>query len=168
MANISGLHGFEFKDYFNKLTPLRHCYLGVRSIDEIPYHLGNKRFLICNLSPAGHPGSHWVVIFRSHKENVEIFNSLGFENLDLIKPHLNFSFKTQLVYNDVAVQVATSSTCGFFCIYFAVHRVLNLDQTFDETFEEIFSFNKHENETTVMNFCNHLKEIDNESQLFDF
>ena len=170
MSEADALYGTDFEPYFKKLDLIYPHFIGVVSIDQIPPRFPEKHFLIVNLSPAGTPGSHWIVIIRSHKSLIEIFNSLGFENLDLIKSHLKFRFTAEIQFNNTTVQLPTSSSCGLYCIYFAVHRVLNFDQGFEETMADYFTENLTSNENKVALFCKHLKELksgSDESFLFD-
>lgn len=166
--NPKGLFGSDFKLYFDKVPIIRGHWKGVKSIDCLPKSIPVRQFLIVNLSPSSHPGSHWVVLFRSHKDSLEIFNSLGFDNVNHIKPYFKFNFRTHLSYNNSAVQLTTTATCGFYCIYFAIFRLLNLDQPFDEILDEIFSNDLLLNENKVTNFCRHLLHISDESELLDF
>ncbi len=164
-----GLYASDFETYFNKVEWIKPLFLSVTSIDKLPTTLPLKHFVIVNLSPSGTAGSHWTLLVRSHKKCIEVFNSLGCENLDTFTPHLRFRFAAEIEFNNTQVQKSTSSTCGLFCIYFIIHRTLNFDQSLDEIMTEIFSHDLNENENKVTNFCNHL--LDNstdESLIFDF
>ena len=170
MSELEGLYGDDFEDYFNKLDIVYPHFMGVTSIDKIPTRFPIRHFLIVNLSPSGTPGSHWVVIVRSNKNLIEIFNSLGCDDLEPIKSHLSFRFTAEIEFNNTALQMATSTSCGLYCIYFAIHRVLNFDQAFEETLSDYFVENLAANENKVAQFCKHLKQLkpgDDESFLFD-
>lgn len=142
-------------------------WLGVRPLDKIPRKFPPKKFLIVNLSPSFHPGSHWIVLCRPHKDRMELFNSLGSQTIDDLKPHLNFTFKSKISFNNSPLQLDSSSSCGLYCIYFVIHRFLNLDQDFDEVLEDSFAPSLHENENKVSNFCQHLLNLSHPSKLFD-
>lgn len=163
-----GLRGFEFKEYFNKVPIVRHYYLKVCSLDEIPSSFKIRQFAIVNLSTTSQPGSHWIVIFRSGKHIYEIFNSLGFASLDILVPYFKPTVKVDIVYNEQQFQSSSTSTCGFFCIYVAIHRVLSYDQCFSHVLQEVFSSSNTEaNETKCINFCRRLKASVDDSVLFE-
>lgn len=169
MTNAArGLFSSDFSMYLNRVPVIARHFHSVRAIDELPRTLPVRHFVIVNLSPRHHSGSHWLVILRSQKDTIEIFNSLGFQNLAQIRPYLNFNFRTHLTYNNTAFQLSSSSSCGLYCIYYVVFRLLNLDMDFEEVLDEIFCSNKVENENKVAKFCQHLLNISNESDLYDF
>ena len=169
MSGSEGLYGSDFQTYFRRFNLIEPLFLGVTSIDKIPQTIPLKKFVIVNMSPSGTPGSHWIVIVRSHKKCLEIFNSLGWENLDMIRAHLKFRFAAEIEFNNTQVQMSTTATCGLFCIYFIIHRVLNFDLSLNETMSEIFTSNLSKNENKVTKFCSHLMETNNdESLIFDF
>jgi hypothetical protein len=153
---LEGLKGFEFDKYFNKIDLSSQLFFGVYSIDLIPI-IPIKHFVICNLSPSNEPGTHWIVILRPDNTSLEIFNSLGYKNLDTLKPHLkNFSHSVDLEFNYDQFQPDDSTYCGYFCIYFAIHRVLNYDLSFVTILEDYFSSNKNNNNELVYNYCQNL------------
>jgi len=168
MSN-EGLYASDFEAYFTKLEWLKPLFLSVTSIDKLPTVFPLRHFVIVNLSPSGTVGSHWTLLVRSHKKCIEVFNSLGCDNIDTFMPHFQFRFAAEIEYNNTQVQKSTTSTCGLFCIYFIIHRALNFDQSLDEIMTEIFSHNLEENENKVTKFCSHLLDDDfDESLLFDF
>jgi len=167
-SQSKALFSSDFKRYFSKVPIISKHFNSVRAIDQLPKTLPVRQFLIVNASPSNHRGSHWFVIFRSHKDSIEIFNSLGNENLNQLKPYLKFKFKARLFYNNTQVQLSTSSSCGLYCIYFAIFRLLNIDQPLDEILDEIFCTNLNQNENKVEKFCQHLLNMNDESDLFDF
>jgi len=167
-SSLTGLSSSDFPIYFKKVAELQNHCLGVRPIDQVPNKIPVKKFIILNLSPSTHPGSHWVVLIRPHGNELELFNSLGSKDLADIKPYLNFNFKADLSFNNTPVQLPTSSTCGLFCIYFAAHRLFNLDESFEEFLEENFSTSLQENENKVTAFCQHLLNISDDAHLFEF
>ena len=168
MSNVvDGLRSSDFHSYFSKGPTLLEHWQGVKSIDQIPRNLKLRKFVIVNLSPSGHPGSHWIVLCRSEKNQLELFNSLGTRNLSSIRNYLNFNFKCSISYNNSPVQLPTTTSCGLYCIYFAVHRIFNFDMKFSEVMEEIFEPELKYNEDKVENFCRHLSQISHPLQLFD-
>jgi len=164
-----GLYASDFEPYFKRLEWMRPCFLSVTSIDKIPATLPVRHFIIVNESQSGSIGTHWLLIVRSHRKCIEVFNSLGFENLDSLIPYLKFRFTADIEFNNTQVQKSTTASCGLFCIYFIVHRALNFDQNFEEVMSEIFTHDLTQNENKVAQFCKHL--LDNnieESLIFDF
>lgn len=163
---MESVKGFEFLNYFSKVPIVNNQFLKVIAIDEIPKVIPVKHFVIVNLSPKHLSGSHWIVLIRSERNCLEIFNSLGGDTYNTIKNYFNFTAKLVIHTNETAFQSSTSSTCGYFCIYFAVNRILNLDMSFDHLLEHIFSDNIDINETNVVEFCNNLLIDGNENLLF--
>jgi hypothetical protein len=162
---MSGLRGFEFSLYFEKLPFVNKLLSGIYSIDKIPKTLKEKHFLICNLSPSNLPGTHWIAIIRSEKHTLEIFNSLGVNNLDSLKPYFKFPNNFELIFNEEKFQSNTSINCGFFCIYFIIYRIMNFDMSFEHLIEEIFNADENINDSLVTNFCQKL--LLNDENLFD-
>jgi len=169
MTNSSdGLHGYEFKLYFQNLPIVNHFYKNVCSLDEIPKFLKPKQFVVVNLSKQSEPGSHWFVIVRSDKTIYEVFNSLGFHNLDAVRPYLKLRKSIDVVFNEHAYQLSNTSTCGYFCIYFIVHRILNNDMSFHHLLDHIFDENNEANENKVTQFCYRLKHLSKNDNLENF
>lgn len=166
--NSEGLHGYDFVEYFKKIPIVNHYYKSVYSIDEIPNTLKVRQFIICNLSKKSEPGTHWIAIVRSDKKIYEVFNSLGYENLDTLLPYMRLKIKADVVFNEEAFQLSDSTTCGLFCIYFIVHRVLNYDMHFDHLLQDIFVLDKEINEKKVITFCDRLKKALDDSDLFEY
>lgn len=161
------LHGYQFLEYFNAMPHVKSCFRGVYSIDEIP-SLKVRQFIVCNLSKKSEPGTHWFVIVRSEKKTYEIFNSLGFPNLNILSPHLKFRSKIEVQFNEEKFQMMATDTCGLFCIYFGVERCLNFDLNFTHLLEEIFTKNLEQNETNVSEFCNKLTMANSDSNVSIF
>lgn len=162
---MNGLRGDEFQEYFGKVSHVQPYFFGVYSIDSLPISLPIKKFLIVNLDPQTAPGSHWLVICRPSRFILEIFNSLGFETLDILMPHFKFRTRFEVHFNKQQFQENLSTICGFFCIYFAIFRVLNYDMSFEHLLEDIFDVDLNINETKTFNFCSNLI-INGESNLF--
>lgn len=163
---VQPLSTSDFQPYLNNIPDLLPHWAGVRALDEIPSVLKVKSFLIVNTAPKEKREGHWIVIGRTQLGILEIFNSLGFESLKSIKPYLNFIFKSEIIYNNSAVQLPTSSSCGLYCIYYAVHRFFNLDIPFDEFMEDTFTSDLNKNEILVSQFCHHLLNLSNAHNLF--
>lgn len=155
--NEEGLRGNEFNNYFVKIPHVLDLFSGVVAINEIPLQIPIRHFIICNLSENHLPGTHWIVIVRPSQNSLEIFNSLGQENLDYLMPYLNLKKEFEISFNKIAFQGVTSKLCGFFCIYFVVFRILNFDLSMIHVLEDIFySTDSIKNDTIVSQFCNNL------------
>jgi hypothetical protein len=162
---MSGIRGYEFETYFKEIPIVNNLYLSVFSIDKIPKSIKEKHFFICNLSPSESPGSHWIVVVRSEKDTLEIFNSLGVENIDNLKPNFRFRNHFNFTFNEQRFQSNQSTSCGLFCIYFIIHRILNFDMCFEHILEDIFNVDPQINENLVINFCDKL--LTKHDNLFD-
>jgi len=162
-----GLRGFEFKEYFAKVPIVNRYFKLVCSLDEIPRSLQVRQFVIVNLSRKIEPGTHWIVIVRSGKQVYEVFNSLGFQNLDILGPHFKLKYRAHVLFNEHKFQLDTSSTCGLFCVYFIVNRVLCYDQCFNHVLQDIFVHDNDVNESKCTAFCYRLKNAIDDSELFE-
>jgi len=163
---VEPLSTSDFKDYFANVPDLKNHMAGIKALDEIPKTLKLKSFIIVNTSVREQKLGHWIVIGRPQKDIVELFNSLGCDSIAPIKPYLKFPFKSEIVYNNSPVQLATSSSCGLYCIYFAVLRYFNLDCSFEEIIEDIFNSDINKNEHRVHQFCHHLLNLTQPHDLF--
>lgn len=163
-----GVRGYEFLEFFKKVPIVLHHYLKVCSLDEIPTQLKIRQFVVVNLSTKIEPGTHWIVIFRSAKYVYEIFNSLGFSNLDILEPYFRPTVRVDVIYNEQQFQSNTSTNCGFYCVYLAIHRVLCYDQPLVHVLDEIFdSSNIEINERRCVSFCERLRASVDDSAIFD-
>lgn len=98
MTNRSeGLRGNEFQTYFNKFPHILQSFSGVCAIDELPQNIAIRHFLVFNLSEKHLAGSHWAIILRSSVNQIEVFNSLGQNNVDYLMPYLKFKNLLQLI-----------------------------------------------------------------------
>lgn len=76
---------------------------GTYTIDELHYLNNNiKGCFIVNFDPHTKPGSHWIWIFKSMKQNVctEYFNSLAQQPLKFF----NFIGPNDYIYNSDKIQ----------------------------------------------------------------
>jgi hypothetical protein len=154
---LEGLKGYEFDQFFNKIEIVKDLFLAVCSIDRIPQLIPTKHFVVCNLSTSDQPGTHWIVIFHSEPDTLEIFNSLGYDNVESLKPYFpNFEEDIKVEFNVNQLQPNDSSNCGYYCIYFAIHRICAYDVSFDTVLEEYFSLNKIKNDELVVTYCKNL------------
>lgn len=156
MTAVEGLKASEFQTYFQKIPHVLRLFSGVYAIDELPKIIPIRHFFICNLSPKHESGSHWITVMRSENNSLDIFNSLGQENLNYILPHFKFRKKYELNYNEDLFQDLSTKTCGFFCIYFAVQRILNYDMSLEHVLEDIFVSDPIKNDELVTSFCKNL------------
>jgi len=152
-----GLRGNEFKTYFDKFPHVLTSFSGVFAIDELPQNIPIRHFVIFNLSEKHLPGSHWAVILRSSANQLELFNSLGQQNLNYVTPYLKFQKHFTINYNEKAVQSVSSKFCGYHCIYFVIFRILNFDMSFEHVLEDIFYSNSLiKNDNIVSQFCHNI------------
>lgn len=156
LTKAEGLRGNEFETYFNKLPQVSSLFLKVCSIDQIPSEIPIKHFVLFNLSKQHEEGSHWALLLRYSKHKLEIFNSLGSDNLNYLNGYLQFDKHFKIDFNKKSVQSLTSTYCGFFCIYFAIFRILNFDMTMEHVLEDIFTSNLIKNDLIVSQFCNNI------------
>jgi hypothetical protein len=134
------MNGREILEVFvNKHSDLLPYFHGIAAIDTLETLPINK-IVIINKSKINSKGSHWFVICRPNKTQLEVFDSLG-TDFDLIKKYVHIPKVTQIVGNKTIFQSATSNTCPLFCIYFCVAKVLNPGVLYDELLDYIFPSN---------------------------
>jgi hypothetical protein len=144
----------EFFAYFEDFALGKRNFKGIHSFDQIPKFLRYRNFIICNTAKSSEVGEHWFVIFKSQRNALELFDSLGVsdEKETLIKEQIHIKSK-YLSFNETQFQSDRSISCGKFCIYFIIHRLYNLDLNFDEFLEEFFDSDVEINEMKVEKFC---------------
>lgn len=102
-------------------------FQGVFSSDTLPSHLptpaGRPFSLVCNLSEAAQPGSHFVsiVVFRNFALYLD---SLGSPCTNPLIADFLRNLKKPTFYNTRRVQDVTSDFCGLYCILFVLHFTL--------------------------------------------
>ena len=145
----------EFRSYFLHFPAIFKLFDGVFSFDKIPKKLKLHHFVICNTDVSSGEGKHWFCLYKSKKNTIECFDSLGVESETKKNNLLNicqFYSANELKINSTQVQASTSTTCGKFCLMFIIERLHNPDLTFDELLDFIFTDDCNENEKTVANF----------------
>jgi hypothetical protein len=104
------------------LTPTCAEYKGTFSSNTIPTQLLQcETFsIVCNLSPAGETGSHFVTII-AQRERVLYLDSLALPCL--VSEINNFlqRLKKPVYSNSQQVQHVKSQFCGFYCILFVLY-----------------------------------------------
>ena len=122
--------------------------------DTLPKTIKYRHFCICNTDVKSGEGKHWICFVRNHKNNVELFDSLGVDSEKslLLKKYCKFRVN-KLVFNETAFQDRTSDTCGKFVLYFAIERMHNLDLSFEDLLHELFDDQISKNEEKVKTFC---------------
>ena len=145
--------GYEIENIIKTKTTwgVKKLFRGVFSSDNLPKYLpfGQSHTLICNHSPAQHPGTHWVAMFISNFGELTYFDSFG-------RPPLNDDIKNfvcnnslTLIYNKVPLQGAMTRTCGLYCLYFIIKccegldlpRILSVFNPFQPEYNDRFILN---------------------------
>lgn len=145
----------QFSLYFSNFPTIFKLFDGVFSFDKIPKNLKIHHFVICNTDISSGEGKHWFCLYRTNKDLVECFDSLGINDLSkktVLVNICNFTGAKELKINNTQLQLLTSQTCGKFCLMFVIERLHNPDLTFDELLDFIFTDDCNENEKTVANF----------------
>lgn len=102
------------------LSPICHKFIGVYSANTLPnYNIPTTFSLVCNLSPLGEPGSHFVTVI-SQKECVLYVDSLGFTCVTPQISQFLHHLKKPVLYNTLQIQDFESNFCGFYCILFCL------------------------------------------------
>ena len=116
----------EFALYFANFPIALKLFDGVYSFDKIPTHIKLHHFVICNTDVSSGTGKHWFCLYRSDKNFIECFDSLGIHD-ELKKAALlnvcKFKNVAELKINATPLQLSTSDTCGKFCVMFIIERI---------------------------------------------
>lgn len=86
---------------------------GVYALDEVPSNVKTPGYLVVNTDARGKPGSHWVLVFKSHR--LYYFDSFG---LPPLEPPLRKLPVEE--YNATCVQSPSSVLCGLYCVFVAI------------------------------------------------
>jgi hypothetical protein len=153
------MQGNEILEYLTLFPLFKKHFKGLFSIDTLPKSLGYRKFLIANTDIEKGEGKHWFSCFQSHKNVIEVFDSLGIDEIkkNLLLQYCKF-YQKELIFNTTAFQDSSSSSCGQFVLYFCVERMFNLDVDFDDFLDLIFEENVKKNEETVLEFCREIKD----------
>jgi hypothetical protein len=141
----------DLKSLIECVPWIDYHYKGSSGVDNVP-ELQDYQFAIVNRSPHQSEGSHWVVVYRSAKTKLEIFDSLGSEetarNILAQNYHLvNQTAKTKISLKQY--QRTDSKSCGEFCIYFINHRLHRMQDPFEVILRSIFTDDLEDNESRV-------------------
>lgn len=150
----------DFNLIFENFPKVRNLFDGTCSADTIPKRLKLRRFLICNTDRKDGPGVHWFAIIKTSKNVIEVFDSLGIDEVkcNFLKNNLHFNDVEEVFYNVTPVQSLTSTTCGQFVVYFIIERLSNQDLNFTELLNEIFELKTEVNESKVKSFFKNIIE----------
>ena len=92
-------------------------FMGVFGADEIPRQIPPNHYLIANCCPIHMPGIHWVGLYGSSSEIVELFDSTG--SHPSMYSHLKLPKTCRVIrYNPRQIQGTLSNTCGHFCLLY--------------------------------------------------
>lgn len=136
---------------------LRSCssYLGIYSSDNIPNNLKKSLgCLIVNLSPEGTLGSHFITIILEEKRTLYI-DSLGRKcQISTLQDFLESTHK-EVFYQSRAMQLSSSSYCGFYCMLVVTHYELYCEWT--NPFKEE---RKNNDLQCIFLLCTNIKKIE--------
>ena len=147
---MSWLSGKEIEDAIRKYAnaPTREAFVGVYSIDKLPFAIPQYPFfMIVNTQAHNLPGAHWITIFIDKKRRAEIFDSLALPPQQLVVRWIN-QFARSVTRNRLMYQHPLSDTCGAFALYFVFHRLKG---------HVLFTKTIHVNENIVRSFYYNLK-----------
>ena len=104
-------------------------YKGIFARNELCFIEFEKPALyIVNTAHSFQSYGHWIVIFISDNDQVEIFDSFAKKISDRHANILNFVMRLNksYVYSNKRIQSTISTKCGWFCLYFAYFRCRNI------------------------------------------
>lgn len=115
--------GLSNEEIARALSPLSPSFLGVFSVDAVPYLKVPARYvsLIVNLSRSRTPGSHFVALIyhpdRRHWHYLDPTGMPPFQQL-FEKNFRHYLGNRPVLYNASPFQKGRSNFCGYYCIYF--------------------------------------------------
>ncbi len=135
-------------------------FLNVYALDQLPKHriTESKWLLIANSCPSNRAGLHWLAIFKTNDNSIEVFDSYGGDPTvyDLI-PFLRAQTVTKCQYNATRLQALDSQVCGHYCLYYAYWRCRR--KTMHDIIDSFSNINYARNDTRVYNHVIKLFDI---------
>ena len=144
------MRGKDIKQKIKQFPILKSHFEGVFAIDTIP-HFKKTSFAIINTDLSGSKGVHWVAIYLSPHNSLEVFDSAA-EHFEAISEALKKVGNYNIIHNTAPYQKFGTKSCGLFCIYFILNRILNLETDFYDILNNIFSSNLDINEDIIKEF----------------
>lgn len=144
---------------------LQRSVLGVFSSDELSQvHLPPGMGVIANTDVAGLPGRHWVAFFCNRKNSLEVFDSFGYSEKELIVYFNKFMRNYAYIQsNEKRLQGDDTVVCGQYCLFYLMCRVRGFTmQQITDVFSEdyqlndnfVYSFIDNRFHCCVNNVCN--------------
>jgi hypothetical protein len=117
---------------------------------------------VVNTDSSNEPGRHWIAVFQTSADIVEIFDSFG---KDLSFYGIDF-FKSQKVIRQTEqLQSASSTVCGQYCLFFLLRRA-GCEKYTDII--HLFTQSKVSNDAMVCQYINHYFDLKTKVQDSDF
>lgn len=113
---------YEIKNFFvrNKVSK-KHVYVVPCDMLPINRKLVLPTFIVCNLSPSNHQGSHWSAIYIDKNSNGTFFDSYGCElKVEDIVKFLKVKCKS-IKFSKMQLQPNHSKLCGAYSCMFLIH-----------------------------------------------
>ena len=100
---------------------LEEKFLGVYSLDKIPFILGDGGIIV-NTQTSTLPGEHWLSIYNSN-EVIKVFDPFGFYYPSILVNKLK-TMRKRIEYNRIRYQKTLSITCGEHCLLWLYSQTL--------------------------------------------
>jgi hypothetical protein len=121
------MDGLTLDKAFKRCGQTNKYYCGVFSVDNFPAKCAKSYpcFYLVNTDLSSGGGEHWLILFYTTPQHLEIFDSLG-QTPYAYKPRLleyieNFGPKT-VVYTNKRLQSLKSNVCGAHCLFFGFKK----------------------------------------------
>ena len=134
----------------DKLT--KKILKGVFASDQLNFTQKKYPFLlIVNSDPASLPGTHWLALYLSSKQEGEFYDSYGNDISSYSKTIDKFMKRHthRVICNDIQIQSYDSNVCGQHCLFYLIHRVRQVGM---ESIVKFFSSDKEWNDIMVDDF----------------
>jgi hypothetical protein len=145
------MNSSEITNQLLKFPNIEKKFQGIFSADNLPKHIKNKHFIICNTDLSSGEGKHWYSVVKISSNTLEIFDSLGIqqEKKHIIQNSFRQKSIEKIKFNVTQLQSSSSTTCGQFVLFYLINRYHNLDLNFTDLINEIFVLSENENEEIV-------------------
>lgn len=120
------------------------CFGGVYPSNQIP-PLKIGFCYVFNSMCQCNPGEHWIGLYATERNHVELFDSYGLGP----RTYQFLPLPLRIKYNKVALQGPTSTSCGHFTCAFLVHRIAGVSM---EEFLQMFTTDYDYNDWLVRDY----------------
>jgi hypothetical protein len=121
------MDGLTLDRALKQCSQTKKYYCGVYSIDNFPVQCAKSYpcFYLVNTDISSGGGEHWLILFYTTPQHLEIFDSLGQTPYAYKKRMLKYIEKSgpeTVLYSNKRLQSLRSNVCGAHCLFFAYKK----------------------------------------------